>query len=158
MREMALALAVSAAALLAPALAHAQEGAYVGLGYTQFDSDDVSVGGVTGRVGYRFHPNFAAEADASFGVDDDGGVELDNSVAVYGVGILPVSPQFELFGRVGYHNSESNVGEEDGVAFGAGAQFNVNERFGIRGEYTRLEGDDEGVDTFGASAVFKFGP
>jgi hypothetical protein len=154
---MAFALAVSAAALVAPGLAHAQEGAYVGLGYTQFDGDDVSVGGVTGRVGYRFHPNFAAEAEASFGVDDDDGVELDNSVGVYGVGILPVSQQFDLFGRVGYHNSESNVAEEDGVAFGGGAQFNVNERFGVRAEYTRLEGDDDAVDTFGASAVFKFG-
>ena len=154
---MAFALAVSAAALVAPGLAHAQEGAYVGLGYTQFDGDDVSVGGVTGRVGYRFHPNFAAEAEASFGVDDDDGVELDNSVGVYGVGILPVSQQFDLFGRVGYHSSESNVAEEDGVAFGGGAQFNVNERFGVRAEYTRLVGDDDAVDTFGASAVFKFG-
>ena len=88
---------------------------------------------------------------------DDDGVELDNSVGVYGVGILPVSQQFDLFGRVGYHNSESNVAEEDGVAFGGGAQFNVNERFGVRAEYTRLEGDDDAVDTFGASAVFKFG-
>src|SRR5262245_7144209 len=107
MRKMAFAFAVSAAALLAPGLANAQEGAYVGLGYTQFDAEDISVGGVTGRVGYRFHPNFAAEVDASFGVDDDEGVELDNSVGVYGVGILPVSSQVDLFGRVGYHNSES---------------------------------------------------
>jgi opacity protein-like surface antigen len=157
MRKLAFIAAASVAALVAPGLAHAQEGAYVGAGYTQFDADDVSVGAVTGRAGYRFHPNFAAEAEASFGVGDDDGVELDNSVGVYGVGILPVSPEFDLFARVGYHNTEFNAGEDDGIAYGAGAQWNITERFGIRGEYTRLDSDEEEVDTYGASVVYKFG-
>jgi hypothetical protein len=30
--------------------------------------------------------------------------------------------------------------------------------FGVRGEYTRLEGDDVEGDTFSVSGVVKFGP
>lgn len=165
MRKLALLAAVAAAVLAVPAAASAQEGLYVGGGYTQFSGDDVDVGAITGRVGYRFHPNFAVEGEGSFGVVDDdiGGVdvELDNSFGVYGVGVLPVTPRVDLFGRVGYHNTEVSGGgftaEADGVAFGGGAQWNVSDRFGIRGEYTRLEGDDDGVNTFGVSGVWRLG-
>ncbi|MGE0046371.1 MAG: porin family protein, partial [Hyphomonadaceae bacterium] len=156
MRKLAM-LAAAAAVLGFPAAASAQEGVYLGAGYTHFSGDDADVGGITGRLGYRFHPNIAVEGEGTFGVVDDDPVELDSSWGVYGVGILPVSPEFDLFARVGYHNTEVSGGpitvEEDGVAYGAGAQWNLSDRFGIRGEYTRLEGDDDGVDTFGLSGV-----
>ncbi|MGE0829956.1 MAG: porin family protein [Hyphomonadaceae bacterium] len=156
-------LAAAAAALMAvPGAAQAQqEGLYLGGGYTHYDGEDANVGGVTGRLGYRFHPNIAVEGEASTGVVDDDGVELDNSYGVYGVGIVPLSPSLEAFGRVGYHNTEVSDGvvsvEQDGVGYGGGLQWNVSDRFGIRGEYTRLEGDDDGVNTFGVGGVWKFG-
>lgn len=158
-------LAATAAILAFPVAASAQEGVYLGAGYTHYSADDANVGGITGRLGYRFHPNFAVEGEATFGVNDDnvGGVdiELDNSWGAYGVGILPVTQRVDLFARVGYHNTEVSGGpitvEADGVAYGAGAQWNVSERFGIRGEYTRLESDDDGVDTFGVSGVWRLG-
>jgi hypothetical protein len=50
----------------------------------------------------------------------------------------------------------STSADADGVAFGGGAQYMFTPKFGMRGDYTRLEGEDDGVDTFAASAVVKF--
>ncbi len=158
-------LAVSA--LAAPAFA--QGGFNASLGYTHFQGeDDVSVGAVTGRLGYRFHPNFGVEGEASFGVDGDevGGVdvELDNAYGVYGVGYLPLSENLDLFGRVGYAQVEASASalgatvgfEEDGVGFGGGVQWRMSNGLGLRAEYTRLEGEDDGVDTFGLGLATQF--
>lgn len=141
---------------------------YGGVGYTHFDLDQVDLGGLTGRLGWRFVENFAVEGEASLGIaDDEGGgvsVELENSLAVYGVGILPLTPQFDLIGRAGFARIEveANAGpfaagaDNDGFAFGVGGQFNLNDRWGIRGEYTRLDGDGDDIDAFGVSAAIKF--
>ncbi|MBL8557539.1 MAG: porin family protein [Hyphomonadaceae bacterium] len=162
------ALTALAAAIGFAAPAQAQTGAYVNGGYTHYDADDVTLGGVTGRLGYRFHPNVAVEGEASFGVKDDNvgpvNVELDHAIGVFGVGILPVTPNFEVFGRVGYGQVKASASvpgfavsaDEDGFAFGGGAQYMFTDKFGVRGDYTRLEGDDDGVNTFSASAVIKF--
>jgi len=168
MKKNALAAACAAAALMAAPSALAQgsgsTGWYAGAGYTHYDLDAVELGGVTGRLGYRFHPNFAVEGEATLGVveDDIAGidVELDHAYGVYGIGYLPVSPNVELFGRVGYAEVEAEAGpfnaSADGVGYGVGAQMRVAENVGIRGEYTRLEGDEDGADTFGVSAVVGF--
>ena len=163
------ALAALAAAISLTAPAHAQEtGVYANGGYTHLDANDVTLGGVTGRLGYQFHPNFAVEGEASFGVKDDTvgavNVELDHSIGVFGVGILPVTPEFDVFGRVGYGQVKASASvpgfnvaaDEDGFAYGAGAQYMFTPKFGVRGDYTRLEGQDSGVDTVSAAAVVKF--
>lgn len=162
MKKLAFLAAVAAAALVAPVgAAQAQEGVYLGAGYTHYNGDEADVGAITARGGWRFHPNFGVEAEASFGVVEDDNVELDNAYGVYAVGFLPVAPEVDLFGRVGYHNTEFSGGgvsaEADGVGFGGGVQWNVSDRFAVRGEYTRLEGDDDGVNTFGVSGVWKLG-
>ncbi|KAF0184060.1 MAG: porin family protein [Hyphomonadaceae bacterium] len=162
-------LAALAAVVGVAAPASAQDtGVYANAGYTHFDADDVTLGGVTGRLGYKFNPNFAVEGEASIGVKDDNvgavDVELDHAVGVFGVGILPVTPNFEIFGRVGYGQVKASASvpgfnvaaDEDGFAFGGGAQYMLTPKFGVRGDYTRLEGQDDGVDTVSASAVVKF--
>jgi len=162
-------LAALAAAVGLGAPADAQEtGVYANGGYTHYDAGDTTLGGATGRLGYRFNPNFAVEGEASFGVKDDNvgavNVELDHAVGVFGVGILPVTPQFDIFGRVGYGQVKASASvpgfnvaaDEDGFAYGAGAQYMLTPKFGLRGDYTRLEGQDDGVDTISASAVVKF--
>lgn len=171
MKSLITALAVGAAALFG-AVAHADTGGYGSLGYTYYDGDDAELGGITGRLGYRFHPNFAVEGEATIGVQDDDvqvgavntSVELDYAAGIYGVGFLPVTEQFDLFARIGYQTIEGeasagalNVGaDDDGFAYGAGAQYFFTERFGVRGEYTRLDGDQDEIDTFGISGVVKF--
>jgi hypothetical protein len=168
-------LTISVAALLAGAVAApgiASAETYASLGYTQFSSDDVDVGGVTGRLGYKFTPHLGVEGEATFGVDEDTAdflgtpvdVKLNQEYGVYGVGFVPIGEKVDLFGRVGYVNIDaaSSIGpfkagfDEDGVGFGGGVMWNITDKFGVRAEYTRLEGDDDGVNAYGLSGNVKF--
>jgi outer membrane immunogenic protein len=149
MNKFAIMAAVAAAALFAaPGMASAQNW-YAGAGYTQYDfSDaDAEVGGITGRVGYNFTQNFGVEGEATFGVDDDDGVELDNAVGAYAVGRIPLGNTFGLHGRVGYQNIELDTPtggvEDDGVSYGAGVSWQATPGLGIRADYTRFEGDED---------------
>jgi hypothetical protein len=159
---MKLKLALAAASMLAaPAFmaAHAQTtGVYVSGGYTQFDGDGgADLGGITGRVGVNLSPNFAIEGEGSFGVKDDSGTELDSEFGAFVVGKLPINPQFDLFGRLGVARIETSPGgDEDGVAYGAGAQFNLTPVDGIRGEWTRHDYDAGDVDAWSLSYVRQF--
>lgn len=159
-----LGLALAAALLVtAPAAAQGLSPAfYAGGGYTHYDLEGASVGGVTGRVGYRFHPNFAVEGEATLGVRDDDNAELDNAYGVYAVGILPVTSNLDLYGRLGYQqlnvNGTGPVADIDnaGAGYGAGAHLRLTERFGVRGEYTRLDNDGGESDTISLSGVVNF--
>ncbi|MES2860360.1 MAG: porin family protein [Pseudomonadota bacterium] len=144
-------------------------------GYTHLDGDDADLGAITGRVGARLSPNFALEGEASVGVVDDdvtvagvtGSVEQDYDAAAYAVGILPVSPNLELFGRVGYGTTSIKAevagftAEEDGesVNYGAGATYYLDGQNGLRADWTRRDfTDDNGgeIDTYGVSYVRRF--
>lgn len=168
-----LAAAMLGAAIATPAMAQTGDtGVYAGVGYTQLDADEVDIGGVTGRLGYRFHPNFGVEGEMTFGLDEDTAdnlgtpvdVELDEQWGVYGVGFVPVTENIEVFGRVGYVNVDAaaTVGgftagvDEDGIGYGAGVQWAFNERFALRADYTRLSGEDEGANAWGLTGVYQF--
>lgn len=159
-------LALTAAALLAsvalglPAVANAEW--YAGAAYTHYDLDDAEVGGVTGRLGYNFHPNIGVEGEATFGVEDDDNAELDNAYGVYAVGRLPVGQSFDVFGRVGYQQLEVDGSgpiadiSDQGVGYGVGANWKLSNGFAVRGDFTRLEGDDADADTFSLGGTFSF--
>lgn len=159
---MKLKLALAAASILvAPALMSAQaqtSGVYVSGGYTHFDGDGgAELGGITGRVGVNFGQNFAVEGEGTFGVKDDGGTELDSEIGVFAVGKLPINPSFELLGRVGVSRIETSpYGDQDGLAYGAGAQWNLTSADGIRGDWTRHDYDAGDVDAFSLSYVRSF--
>jgi hypothetical protein len=160
-------LAFAAVPALLPAQAQEAD-IYAGVGYSHLDADDATLGGITGRLGVGFGPYFGIEGEATFGVNDDeiGGidVELENQFGIYGVGRLPVSPQFELFGRIGYASAEveasaggfSASGDGDGLAYGAGGTFFLTDVDGIRGEYTRFDFDDGEADVWAASYIRRF--
>jgi outer membrane immunogenic protein len=179
MKLVAISIAALATAMMAATPAAARvigdTGAYVGAGYTQYDAEDVDVGGGTLRAGYRFHPNFGVEGEASFGIEGDTAdnlgtpvdVDLNQQYGVYGIGFLPISENFELFARAGYAtiDAQSSVGgftagtEDDGVGLGAGVNWGITENFAVRAEYTRLEADEEdndGVNAFGLSGIWGF--
>lgn len=195
MKKVLLTAAASVAALLSlSAAASAQtfdQPTFNGsIGYTQaqvdqvvdedFEEADVDFGAITGRLGARFHPNLGAEAELNIGVNDEeydfgGGnraqLGLNYTASVFGMAIAPLSPNFEVFGRlgVGYGELEAetsgpafgNFSEtSDGgfVAFGAGAQYYFDGQNGLRVDYTRYDGEDDGVelDTVSASYTRRF--
>jgi len=187
--------AAAAAACLLPAAALAQTapaatnstGFYGTLGYLGTNTQDLDLGAIQGRLGYRFLPWLGVEGEGAFGVKNDkssqiiNGVTVDSKVhlrdqeAIYGVGFLPLSPNFELFGRVGYGHEGAKVTATalaaggpvtvaDKVAgdswnFGAGGQWFFDDKNGIRADYTRYEftpRDSGHADTWALSYVRKF--
>ncbi len=159
--KLKLALAAAVAALAAPAVmsASAQEAdVYINAGYTQFDGDGGGdLGGLTGRVGVGFGRYFAIEGEASFGIADDDGLELDNEIGAFVVGKLPIASTFDIFGRVGVARIETSPGgDEDGLAYGVGGEFHLTAKDGIRGDYTRHDYDAGEVDAFNISYVRRF--
>lgn len=161
--------AVASLFAAAPAFAQDANGWYGNLGYSNNDAEGLNLGEVTGRLGYRMHPNFAVEGEVGFGVGDDTftpgtDVKLDNQEAVYAVGILPVSSNLDVFARVGYGRTELKVdgpgftgsGDSEGVRYGAGAQYMLDGANGIRGDFTRQDHDAGNIDTWSISYVRKF--
>ena len=130
---------------------------------------------ITGRIGYRINDFIAVEGEAGFGlggddfdqavpvdvlgttvnVDTNIGLDVNNYYIGFVRGIVPVSEQVELFGRVGYGaataeadirasaagvSASGSVSEDiDGFAYGIGAQYNLTHHDGIRLDFTRLD-------------------
>ncbi len=158
MKRLITAAAGVAFAALAPAMASAQTATggtsfYGTLGYAGTSLDNVDLGAIQGRVGARFGRYFGVEGELSGGVKDDkvrlGGtdvkVKLDHQEALYGVGFLPIAPNFDLLARVGYGHTEGS-GSVPGVSttvkgdswnYGVGGQYSFDGVNGVRADYTR---------------------
>ena len=88
---------------------------------------------------------------------DDSGTELDSELGAFVVGKLPISPSFDVFGRVGVARIETSPGgDEDGLAYGAGGTWNLTSQDGIRGDWTRHDYDAGEVDAYSLSYVRNF--
>lgn len=142
-----------------PAASQAQE-AYGTIGYAHTDADEADLGAIQGRIGYKFNPYVAVEGEAAFGVKDDRDVELKHQLGAYVVGSVPVTPQAELFGRVGYSGAKFDTplgeAEGDGFAYGVGGQYNFTPKDGVRVDWTRHDYDGLDADVFSVGYARKF--
>jgi len=158
---------LAALAVASPALAQGK--LELGAGYSNFDVEDADIGALTARGTYFINPHVGVEAEASFGIDDDqvagADVELDNSLAAFGVVQAPVTDRVDVFARAGYATNEYNVSvpgvgsaseSDDGFAYGVGAKVFLTERFGLRGDFTKYDGDDTEADVISVGGVMKF--
>ena len=181
MKTSILAASAAAIAMLLPAAAMAQTAAantgtsfYGTLGYADTDLDHVNLGSIQGRLGVRFGQYFGVEGELAGGVKDDtvtvGGtdvkVKLNSQEAIYGVGFLPLSANFDLLARVGYGHSDGS-GSVAGVTadakgdswnYGVGGQYSFDGKNGIRADYTREQFQNKGGDAnvWAVSYVRKF--
>lgn len=149
---------------------------YVTGGLSSFDADGADLQTATFRGGIEFHELLGAEFETSFGLGAeqlDGNssveVELENQFAGFLVARYPVIPNLDVLGRVGYTSGElqsANGGvssdvDVDGFAFGLGGEYMFTEQLGLRGDYTRIEVDEDsldgGVNMFSIAGVYKFG-
>jgi OOP family OmpA-OmpF porin len=169
-------------------------GAIVLSGTSSLDKTDTAFNGL---VGYRFFTNFAVEAAYvdlgelkyhSTGTVTNGFATAPatanltaeaKGAMVTALGILPLSPQFDLYARGGVFiptvklhatvsigNVSDSASDDDDSAdpvAGIGAAFHLNDRFTLRAEYTRFfkVGDEDttgeaDVDFFGVGAVVTF--
>lgn len=159
-----------------PGLAQAQSatGPYVDLGYANAHSSGADLGAVAGRVGYRANSWLGVEGEAAYGVKGDdvttagvsGRAKLRSEAAIYGVGYAPLSPNTDLFARVGYGSSRvkvsvlgaSAVADGESWNFGVGARHHFNRGNGVRADYTRQEfrGGSVHANVFSMAYVRRF--
>ncbi|MFP5448042.1 MAG: porin family protein [Alphaproteobacteria bacterium] len=178
MKSLITAAATLAVLAVAPAAAQAQSVSapeiYGSVGYAHADAGDFDLGAIQGRLGAKLSPYFGVEGELAAGVKDDsitvGGVnadvELNHSAAIYGVGFLPVSPNADLFARVGYGTTEAEVSavgasaKADGESwnYGVGGRYFIDANNGFRADYTRQEFQDDGgsADVWAVGYVRKF--
>jgi len=140
---------------------------------------DFGFGLVGGHAGYTFSPYFGVELEALIGVQDDtitqsiDDVDVDLTfdlkqvLGAYARGNLPLGEQFTVFGRAGIVTAEiegsTNVegveaesDSEEAVAIGLGAEFDFTDQIYVRGDFTRYEFEEDGLDAFMASVGFRF--
>lgn len=164
MRNVFLYSAAAVALFAAPAaMAQVASPVYGSIAYSNLDADDADLGAITGRVGYKFNPNFAIEGEGSVGVKDEtfdlgggveGRVEHKYDAAAYAVGILPVNPNLELFARGGYGTTEieasaagiSTSESAESWNYGVGANYYFDAQNGIRADWTRRDFTNDGGD------------
>jgi hypothetical protein len=106
---------------------------------------------VKGIGGYRVTDFLAVEGSLVGAANDEDNRQEITFAAISGnvVGIIPVSPAFELFGKVGMYLGETEIGNnssenESGFLAGAGTFINIGSRnqFTIRFEYEYYDVDE----------------
>jgi hypothetical protein len=177
--KLMLSAAAAAAALFAAGAASAQMAPLYGnLGYTHYgaeaEGEELNLGAITGRVGSRLSPYLAVEGEGSIGVRDEeetsGGVTtslgLNYQLLGFVVGMLPISPEADLFARIGYGVTDlefevsgpgftDTASDSEGtLALGAGGQFFFDGLNGVRAEYTRYDFQDDGGDIDSLSIAY----
>jgi len=148
MKKIAIVVLISAF-IAAPAVA-SDTGFYIGAklgsvnyGYSNVSNNSQAGFGLLG--GYTINENFAVEAeyDSLGGFDSNNGTIKGHSFGFSGVGSLPLSQQFSLFGKLGIASSTLKdtakpgwVGDftynNTGLTIGFGGQVNVGKEIGIR--------------------------
>lgn len=121
---------------------------YVNIGVEGLDFEGMS-GNIVARVGADIHTYFGVEGEGSIGVlEDNDDFKIDSKFAGYGKLQFPASDQVKLFIRAGYYTVKADLGEADGLAFGGGLEYMLNDRDGIRFDYTNLDDDGGSANTY----------
>ncbi|MGM0982243.1 MAG: porin family protein [Pseudomonadota bacterium] len=160
--------AVSVALLLAGTAAHAQgspmnyqPSPYLGgdVLFWELDQDsgpDFDSTGLRLRGGVAFNDYFALEGHLGTG-GSDGNVELDYLAGAYAKGIVPIAPEFRLYGLAGFTEVDLDVGDESGFSYGAGAEFDVAPNLAVGADYMRyLDESNYSFDAASVGVTFRF--
>lgn len=186
--------ALLGATMIGGASAHAQSpySLYFGAGIGSSDIDEgvtvglISSGSVDGSDtgfklvgGYRLNPNFAIELSyvdlgtARYSGDYFGSPVVGGRVDVWGlnfgaVGIIPVNPNFSLFGKLGMFGWEADASDITGgfpfsglqtgtdLSYGLGLEFSLSNTLGLRLEWESFEvvDSDSTLVSFGVLGKF----
>jgi opacity protein-like surface antigen len=128
--------------------------------------------GFKGFVGYEAMRYFAVELSyTDFGdLDESSGVRRfqgdAQAAALWGIGILPVTPRLGLYARLGYSAYDSEVSETDGnnpptiktddgydLAWGFGFSYNFTRSWGLRLEWENYRFEDSDKVTFTSLSI-----
>jgi OOP family OmpA-OmpF porin len=120
---------------------------------------------------YMFNKNFGVEAglskfEAPSGAPIPSNMHVDTEVYdVFAVVAYPIGEDLGLIGKVGYAawNTETEVNDENGMHYKSrdlglsfGGQYDISERFAVRGEFEWFESFASGELKYSLSGVFRF--
>jgi OOP family OmpA-OmpF porin len=174
-------LAILCCVLLAPA---ARAGKfYIGASYGETSLDvpsasasfKVDDNGYKGIAGFKLFRWLAIEGSyVDFGsfeetVEDVNLQAEASAITLSAVGILPITPRFELFAKAGATNWDSKsvfteegmepvIGDESGTdySYGFGLGWNFSQRLGLRGELEYFKFDSEDVRYGSLGLIIRF--
>ncbi|HEX7884946.1 MAG TPA: outer membrane beta-barrel protein [Phenylobacterium sp.] len=133
---------------------------YGSLGYNKKEDSDLDA--VQLRLGGRFGSYFGIEGEAGMGVEPNRitfpsvppiqfKTQLRHEFAAYAVGYYPVTPNLDVFARLGYGTTDfkrtfdipPNFGATkssvESVNYGVGSQYFLDGKNGVRVDYTRQD-------------------
>jgi OOP family OmpA-OmpF porin len=160
--------------VVAPAIA-ADTGFYVGakFGSVNYGYDNVSNNSQAGYgflAGYTVNDYFAVEAEFNRlgGFDSTSGTIKGRSFGFSGVGSLPLSPEFSLFGKMGIASSTLDdtakpgytgnfTYTNTGLTIGFGGKFNVGNDAGILFGYDSYPVGDASITTTSYAGLLYIG-
>lgn len=132
----------------------------------RIDADDT---GYKGFVGYRVFKFFGAELEyTDLGTFED---SIDNTpveasgnlVALYGMGFLPITPAFDIFGKLGGARWDTEItgaltSDRSGndLVYGVGLQFSIIKLVAIRAEWEKFKLDDQDANFVSLGAQIQF--
>lgn len=145
----------------------------LGAGYEATDVGGLIYDNAVFRAGYDLNPYFGIEGEGQLPIGEEtstvNGVEQDSAidyqVGAYAKAQYPVHERVNLFARGGYsyanvrgsYLNERPVDDIDGWAYGAGAEWLVDDVNALRVDYTHRDFDSDGVaDSYGVSYVRRF--
>jgi outer membrane immunogenic protein len=127
---------------------------YGTLGYGHATRDELNLGAVQGRLGYRWSRWFGIEGDVLFGVQDDSltidgdriNFDLKHAEAIFAVVFLPLGENTDILARAGYGHAkirgssgdDSATESQEVPAAGVGLQHHFDGVNGVRADYTRF--------------------
>jgi hypothetical protein len=185
----AFAALAAAAAVAAPASAQSltafkPTGYTAGVSYQSLNIGSGSVGAITIRAGADFGKYFGLEGEGGWGVDDHNGStpasdyafrrHLSDQYAGYGVVRYPVYENATVFVRGGFGHTDikyqatsvvdgtgyTQTPSRDSWNYGAGGQYLVDGKNGVRLDYTHFDfighGAQQTADTWSVGYVHKF--
>ena len=182
MKTLIAAASALALAAILPAAAQAQTANlsptfYGTLGYADASTDHLNLGTIQGRIGARFGQYFGVEGELGAGVTTDktrvAGIDIKAKIqtqeAIYAVGFLPLNSQWDLLARIGYGDTRAKAkasafnaadsANGNSWNYGVGAQYHIDDKNGVRADYTREQytGSNSGAaNVYAVSYVRKF--
>lgn len=171
-------LLVSFVGLLANSAALA-EGFYAGAGFgiTQIEDEEQGVSfkdspfGWRLLAGYDFTESYAIEGsyvNSGEAEDDVQGTNVKAELSAFVVslvGLIPVSDNSRLFGKLGYYSGEEEVtafgvtidDDDSGLTVGAGLRYDMGNNFVVRGDFDWFDTDLDTVWSVGVGVQYFFG-
>jgi hypothetical protein len=126
---------------------------------------------IRGILGYEAHPNFAFEGMFGFGVSE-GSTQIrganvtfsvDNTFGIYVRPKVALTPEFELFGRLGFARSGATLSVQGGsisssesdMSYGFGAALKLSPALALVGDYMSYY-NKNGVNAKGVGIGLRF--